>query len=170
MRLAAEWIVRNTNRAVHYCTDLTVLERATYALKPTFGLWAHAVCGPSHWCFMIRTLVLVVEDEFLVRMNAVALLEEAGFGVLEAASADDAIELLESRKDIRIVFTDINMPGSMDGLRLAHAIRNRWPPIELLLTSGQMRVRTEDMPERGRYLSKPYDPSELVRMVRSLAI
>jgi CheY-like chemotaxis protein len=119
---------------------------------------------------MIRTLVLVVEDEFLVRMNAVALLEEAGFGVLEAASADDAIELLESRKDIRIVFTDINMPGSMDGLRLAHAIRNRWPPIELLLTSGQMRVRTEDMPERGRYLSKPYDPSELVRMVRSLAI
>ena len=113
-------------------------------------------------------LVLVVEDEFVVRMNAVSLLEEAGFGVLEASNADDAIALLESRKDIRIVFTDINMPGSMDGLRLAHAIRNRWPPIELVLTSGQMRVRSEDMQERGRFLGKPYEPSELVEVVRSL--
>jgi len=119
---------------------------------------------------MVPPLVLVVEDEFLVRMNAVSLLEEAGFGVLEASNADAAIALLESRKDIRIVFTDINMPGSMDGLRLAHAIRNRWPPIELVLTSGRMGVRNEDMPERGRFLSKPYDPSELVKMVRSLAI
>ena len=119
---------------------------------------------------MTLPLVLVVEDEFLVRMNAVSLLEEAGFGVLEAGSADDAIALLESRQDIRIVFTDINMPGSIDGLRLGHAIRNRWPPIELVLTSGQMLLRKEDMPERGLFLSKPYDPSELVEMVRSLAV
>ena len=102
-------------------------------------------------------------------MNALSLLEEAGFDVLEAGSADEAIALLEARRDIRIVFTDINMPGSMDGLRLAHAIRNRWPPIELVLTSGQMRVRNEDMPARGRFLSKPYEPSELVHAVRSLA-
>jgi CheY-like chemotaxis protein len=114
-------------------------------------------------------LVLVVEDELLVRVNAVALLEEAGFGVLQAGDADDAIALLESRRDICIVVTDINMPGSMDGLRLAHAIRNRWPPIELVLTSGQMRVRTEDMPARGLFLGKPYDPSRLVEVVRSLA-
>ena len=114
--------------------------------------------------------VLVVEDEFLVRMHAVSLLEEAGLDVLEAANADDAIALLESRRDIRIVFTDINMPGSMDGLRLAHAIRNRWPPIGLILTSGRMGVRNEDMPARGLFLSKPYGPSELVKMVRSLAI
>ena len=118
---------------------------------------------------MVPPLVLVVEDELLVRMNALSLLEEAGFGVLEAGSADEAISLLERRKDIRIVFTDINMPGSMDGLRLAHAIRNRWPPIELVLTSGLMRVRNEDMPERGLFLSKPYEPSELVQTVRSLA-
>jgi two-component system, response regulator PdtaR len=117
---------------------------------------------------MAPPLVLVVEDEFLVRMNALSLLEEAGFGVLEAGSADEAIALLERRKDIRIVFTDINMPGSMDGLRLAHAIRNRWPPIELVLTSGQMRVRNEDMPERGLFLGKPYEQSELVQVVRSL--
>ncbi len=118
---------------------------------------------------MVPPLVLVVEDEFLVRMNALSLLEEAGFSVIEAGSADDAIALLESRKDIRIVLTDINMPGSMDGLRLAHAIRNRWPPIELVLTSARKRVRNEDMPERGLFLSKPYKPSELVKMVRSLA-
>jgi two-component system, response regulator PdtaR len=118
---------------------------------------------------MVSPLVLVVEDEFLVRMNAVSLLEEAGFGVLEASNADDAIALLESRQDIRIVFTDINMPGSMDGLRLAHAIRNRWPPVELVLASGRMGVRNEDMPARGLFLSKPYDPTELVEVVRSLA-
>ena len=118
---------------------------------------------------MAPPLVLVVEDEFLVRMNALSLLEEAGFDVLEAGSADEAIALLEARRGIRIVFTDINMPGSMDGLRLAHAIRNRWPPIELVLTSGQMRVRNEDMPDRGRFLSKPYESSELVQVVRSLA-
>jgi len=117
---------------------------------------------------MAPPLVLVVEDEVLVRMNALSLLEEAGFGVLEAGNADEAISLLERRKDIRIVFTDINMPGNMDGLRLAHAIRNRWPPIELVLTSGQMRVSDEDMPERGLFLGKPYEPSELVEVVRSL--
>jgi CheY-like chemotaxis protein len=118
---------------------------------------------------MAPPLVLVVEDEFLIRMNALSLLEEAGFGVLEAGTADEAIALLEARKDIRIVFTDINMPGSMDGLRLAHAIRDRWPPIDLVLTSGQMRVRNEEMPERGLFLGKPYEPGELVQMVRSLA-
>jgi CheY-like chemotaxis protein len=118
---------------------------------------------------MAPLLVLVVEDEFLVRMNALSVLEEAGFGVLEAGSADEAIALLERRKDIRIVFTDINMPGSMDGLRLAHAIRNRWPPIELVLTSGHMQVRSEEMPARGLFLGKPYKPSELVQLVRLLA-
>jgi CheY-like chemotaxis protein len=121
------------------------------------------------WCFMDLPFVLVVEDEVLLRMNAVALLEKAGFGVLEAGSADEAIALLESRSDIRIVFTDINMPGSMDGLRLAHAIRNRWPPIELVLTSGQMLVGNDDMPARGLFLSKPYDPNRLVKVVRSFA-
>jgi CheY-like chemotaxis protein len=113
-------------------------------------------------------LVLVVEDEFLLRMHAVSLLEEAGFDTLEAGGADEAIALLETRKEIRIVFTDINLPGSMDGLRLAHAIRHRWPPIELLLTSGHTRVGDDDMPDRGIFLGKPYDGGELIRTVRSL--
>jgi CheY-like chemotaxis protein len=117
---------------------------------------------------MSPPLVLVVEDEVLVRLTAVSLLEEAGFNTLEAGSADEAIALLEVRKDIRVVFTDINMPGSMDGLRLAHAIRHRWPPIELVLTSGHIRVGNEDMPERGLFLGKPYEASDLVQTVRSL--
>jgi two-component system, response regulator PdtaR len=116
---------------------------------------------------MSLPLVLVVEDEPLLLMNAVSLLEEAGFDTLEAGSADEAIALLETRSDIRIVFTDINLPGSMDGLRLAHAIRHRWPPIELLLTSGHTRVGDEDMPDRGLFLGKPYDGGELVQILRS---
>ena len=112
-------------------------------------------------------LVLVVEDEPLLLMHAVSLLEEAGFDTLEAGNADEAIALLETRSDIRIVFTDINLPGSLDGLRLAHAIRHRWPPIELLLTSGHTPVADEDMPERGLFLAKPYDQDELVRTLRS---
>jgi CheY-like chemotaxis protein len=119
---------------------------------------------------MSALLVLVVDDDFLVRMNAVFLLEEAGYGTLQACSADEAIGLLEARSDIKVVFTDINMPGSMNGLALAHAIRHRWPPVELVLTSGYARVRDDDMPERGLFLGKPYQPAELVRMVQSLTI
>ena len=117
---------------------------------------------------MSPSLVLIVEDDFLVRQNAVFLLEEAGFDTLEAGSADEAVVLLEDRQDIKVVFTDINMPGSMDGLELAQAIRHRWPTVELLLTSGYARVRDDDMPERGLFLGKPYEPTELVGMVRSL--
>ena len=117
---------------------------------------------------MAQPLVLVVEDEVLILLRAVSLLKEAGFGTLQAGSADEAIALLEARKDIRVVFTDINLPGSMDGLRLAHAIRRRWPPIELVLTSGYGQVRDQDMPERGHFLGKPYDARELVETLRSL--
>ena len=75
--------------------------------------------------------MLVVEDEPLSRIHALNLVEEAGYVAIEASNADEAISILEARKDIRIVFTDIDMPGSMDGLKLARAIRHRWPPIEL---------------------------------------
>jgi CheY-like chemotaxis protein len=84
-----------------------------------------------------RPVVVVVEDEPLVRMHAAAMIESAGFDTVEAGNADEAIAILEARKDIRIVFTDVEMPGSMDGLRLARAIRDRWPPVELVLTSGR---------------------------------
>jgi CheY-like chemotaxis protein len=116
-----------------------------------------------------KPTVLVVEDELLMRMNAVTLVEEAGFAALEATNADEAITILEARKDIRIVFTDINMPGSMDGLKLAHAIRRRWPPIELILTSGDLQIEEEKLPSRGRFLSKPYHPTELRSALSDLA-
>jgi CheY-like chemotaxis protein len=98
--------------------------------------------------------VLVVEDEFFSRLHAVDLVNNAGYTAIEASNADAAIAILEARKDIRIVLTDINMPGSMDGLKLAHAIRKRWPPIELILTSGH-HFTDDDMPERGRFFPKP---------------
>jgi CheY-like chemotaxis protein len=116
-----------------------------------------------------RPVVLVVEDEPFQRMQAVDVIEEAGFDVVEVSNADAAIEILQARKDIRIVFTDIEMPGSMDGLKLARAIRDRWPPIELILTSGKHRPDASVLPERGQFLSKPYDPDALVKSIRAFA-
>ena len=106
--------------------------------------------------------VLVVEDDFLNRLHAVNLVEDAGYIAVEASNADEAITILEARKDIRIVFTDIDMPGSMDGLKLAHAIRERWPPIELILTSGHFDLRDDEIPERGRFFPKPYRDQEII--------
>ena len=106
--------------------------------------------------------VLVVEDEGLMRLHAMQLVEEAGYEPVEARNADEAIAILEARKDIRIVFTDIDMPGSMDGLKLARAIRRRWPPIELILTSGHFDVEDKDLPERGRFFAKPYNDNDVI--------
>jgi CheY-like chemotaxis protein len=102
-----------------------------------------------------RPVVLVVEDEFFLRTNAVLMIEDAGFDVLEAANADQAIEILEDRPDVHVIFTDIQIPGSMDGLKLAHAVRGRWPPIKIIATSGHVDLRTDDLPEGGRFLPKP---------------
>jgi CheY-like chemotaxis protein len=108
-----------------------------------------------------RPVVLVVEDEALVRVGAVDLVEEAGFEAIEAANAEEAIRILENRSDIRVVFTDIDMPGSMDGLKLAHAVRNRWPPIKLVVTSGHSLPADKDLPTGGRFVGKPYGPSQV---------
>jgi CheY-like chemotaxis protein len=114
-------------------------------------------------------VVLVVEDEPVLMIYAVGIVEDAGFDAVEAYSADEAVEILETRLDIRIVFTDIEMPGSMDGIRLAALIRGRWPPIELILTSGRTKMRDEDMPARGRFFAKPYRPAEIAQALRQLA-
>jgi len=103
-----------------------------------------------------RAIVLVVEDEPLLRMLAVDFIEDAGFEVVEAENADLAVAFLEARSDIRIVFTDIDMPGSMDGMKLAAAVRDRWPPIEIVIVSGHKRPAV-DLPERSVFFSKPYD-------------
>jgi CheY-like chemotaxis protein len=115
-----------------------------------------------------RPVVLVVEDEFLLRMDVVDIIAEAGFEVVEAANADQAIDILEARRDIAVVFTDIQMPGSMDGLKLARAVRGRWPPIKIVATSGHVGVRQMDLPEGGRFLPKPYSSTEVTGVLRDL--
>jgi len=112
-------------------------------------------------------VVLVVEDEPVVRLDASQSLTDAGFCVIEAANADEAIEILEERRDIRVVVTDIQMPGSMDGLKLAATIRDRWPPIALIVTSGRLQVGPQDLPARGRFLAKPYNSSRLVEAIEA---
>jgi CheY-like chemotaxis protein len=115
-----------------------------------------------------RAVILIVEDDFLIRMHAAEMIGDAGFDVIEAASADEAIVILEDRLDITAVFTDIQMPGSMDGLKLAAAIRGRWPPIKIIATSGFVDVREDDLPEGGRFLPKPYSPEQIVGALREL--
>jgi two-component system, response regulator PdtaR len=113
--------------------------------------------------------VLIVEDEFLVRTDAVDFIEGVGFTVYEASNADDAIRILETHHSIRVVFTDINMPGSMDGLKLAHYVRGRWPPIKLILTSGHPLPAGEDFPEGAAYFTKPYQLEKVTRSITEIA-
>src|ERR1700757_5128584 len=95
--------------------------------------------------------VLVVEDEMVLRMRAVDIVEDAGFRSVEAVNADEAISILESRSDISLLFTDIQMPGSMDGLKLAHAVHDRWPSIKIILVSGHVDGAEADKPADSRF-------------------
>jgi CheY-like chemotaxis protein len=107
-----------------------------------------------------RQTVLIVEDEPFLRMDAAEAISAAGYMVVEAGNADEAIAILERRADISIVFTDIDMPGSMDGLKLAHVVRGRWPPIRIIATSGHARVSERDLPGSSRFIPKPYTPAK----------
>jgi CheY-like chemotaxis protein len=117
-----------------------------------------------------RPVVLIVEDEFLLLADAADMITAAGFDAIEAANADEAIEILEVRRDIAVVFTDIQMPGSMDGLKLARAVRGRWPPIKIIATSGRAQVREADLPEGGRFLRKPYSPMQITGLLREVKL
>ena len=112
--------------------------------------------------------ILIVEDDPLILMMAVGVIEDAGYPVLKASDADEAMALLERRPEIGIVFTDIEMPGSMDGLELAACIRERWPDIEILVTSGGVGVSDASLPPRGQFLSKPYSARELTAKILAL--
>jgi CheY-like chemotaxis protein len=117
---------------------------------------------------LVGPVILIVEDEFLLREDAAETVEKAGFGVIKAANADEAIAVLEARSDIHVVFTDIQMPGSMDGIKLACFVRNRWPPIKILATSGFVRVGPDDLPSGSVFLEKPYRAPEVVATLRKL--
>ena len=113
-------------------------------------------------------VVLIAEDDPLLRMLAVEVVEEAGFVVLEASNADEAVALLETRPDISLLFTDIEMPGSMDGLKLARAVRDRWPPVKILIVSGKVRLQPSELPSNSRFVGKPYQTAAMVAELRSL--
>src|ERR1700733_13821040 len=106
--------------------------------------------------------VLVVEDEMMLRMRAVDMVEDAGFSPVEAVNADDALAILESRSDIELLFTDIQMPGSMDGLTLANAVHERWPLIKIILVSGQLKLTDSDKPPKSRFFGKPLDVKQMI--------
>jgi CheY-like chemotaxis protein len=108
-----------------------------------------------------KTLVLIVEDDSLVRMDTADMMDGFGFGVLEARDADEAIRLLESRFDITVMLTDIEMHGSMNGLKLAWLVHGRWPPIKIIITSGKVKPAGGDLPDGGRFLPKPYTRNQL---------
>src|ERR1700730_12632628 len=115
-----------------------------------------------------RPVVLIVEDEALLRICGAEMVADAGYDVVEAGNADEAIAILEARSDIHIVFTDMQMPGSMDGLKLARFVRDRWPPIKLVATSDRVIVGDDDLPDGSVFLPKPYRGAEVVATLREL--
>jgi two-component sensor histidine kinase/DNA-binding NarL/FixJ family response regulator len=112
--------------------------------------------------------VLVVEDEMMLRMRAVDMIEDAGFTPVEAVNADDALAILESRSDIELLFTDIQMPGSMDGLNLAHAVHQRWPLIKIILVSGQLKLTDADKPADSRFFGKPIEVKQMIAEMQDM--
>lgn len=112
--------------------------------------------------------VLVVEDEMLLRMRAADIVKDAGFIPIEAANADEALAILESRSDVDLLFTDIQMPGSMDGLKLAHAVHERWPSIKIILVSGKLAPTDSERPTDSRFFGKPLEVNEMIAEIQEM--
>jgi CheY-like chemotaxis protein len=110
-------------------------------------------------------VVLVVEDEELLRMLATDMLEDHGLTVVQAATAEEALPILEDRDDIGVLFTDVNMPGRMDGLSLAAHVAERWPHIRLVVTSGRQGLTNNQLPDDGQFVQKPYRQSQLLSAI-----
>ena len=107
-------------------------------------------------------VVLVVEDHPLVRMAVQEVMIEAGFKALDASSASAAIRTLEAGPDIRLVFTDAEMPGTLNGIGLAHYIRKRWPRVKLIVVSGKREIASDELPAGARFFHKPYRETSIV--------
>jgi CheY-like chemotaxis protein len=116
----------------------------------------------------LPAVILVVEDEMLLRMRVVDMVEDAGYTSVEAVDADQAVAILESRSDIALLFTDIQMPGAMDGLALAHSVHERWPPIKIILVSGQLKLASSDIPPDSRFFGKPLKATEMIAEMRDM--
>jgi len=114
------------------------------------------------------TTVLIVEDEAILRLELTARLTDMGLTVLSADNADEAIAVLDAHREIKVMFTDIKMPGSMDGVRLAHHTRRRWPPIKIIVASGLAGLDLTTLPDDTIFLPKPYPPEDLARALAQL--
>lgn len=112
--------------------------------------------------------ILIVESEAIVRFELIDLFEDEGYRVFPAADADEAIAILDRHGEVRVVLTDIDMPGAMDGLKLAHYIRKRFPPTLLLVASGRVSVPPGEMPENSAYFKKPFDPAAVLRRIEEM--
>ena len=115
-----------------------------------------------------RPNVLVVEDEMVLRMRALDIVKDAGFNAVEAVNADQAMSILESRSDISLLFTDIQMPGSIDGLKLAHAVHQRWPAIKIMLVSGQVKPADTERPTDSRFFGKPLEVKQMIAELQEM--
>ena len=123
---------------------------------------------PASFLAGLPAVVLVVEDEMLLRMRAVDMVEDAGFTSVEAVDADQAIAILEARSDVALMLTDIQMPGTMDGLELAHTVQRRWPLVKIILVSGQLKLPEIDIPLDSRFFRKPLDAAEMIAEMRTI--
>lgn len=112
--------------------------------------------------------IMVVEDEPLIRLGLVSAIEEAGYVVVEAANADEALRRLETDSGVRLILTDVDMPGSMDGIRLSHYVRSKWPPIQLIVISGKVGVKPGELPAGARFISKPYQEPQLLGIIDTM--
>jgi CheY-like chemotaxis protein len=148
----------------HIGTEMLVLGRPPVPGDSRFPSTVHPmVLDPS----CIPAVVLIVEDEMMLRMFAVAMVEDAGYTPVEAVDADEAIAILESRSDIALMCTDIQMPGSMDGLGLAHAVHERWPSIKIIVVSGQLPPSSVDLPP-CRFFGKPLQAGQMIAQMQSM--
>ena len=116
----------------------------------------------------IPAVVLIVEDDMMLRMRAVDMVEDAGYTPIEASDAAEAVAILESRSDIALICTDIQMPGSMDGVGLAQAVHVRWPSIKIIVVSGQLKPAGIDLPPCSRFFDKPLEAGQMIAQMRSM--
>ena len=107
-------------------------------------------------------VLLVVDDEVIVRMLACDILSDSGFHCLEAVDAQEALALIDARPDITLMFTDVEMPGEVNGAGLAHLVAMRAPKVKILITSGAAALQASDLPAGARFIRKPYSPSQLL--------
>jgi CheY-like chemotaxis protein len=112
--------------------------------------------------------VLVVEDELMLRLLGVDIFSNAGFHVVEAVNGDEALEILGAAAGVHVLFTDVTMPGSIDGLALAHHVVDQWPHIAIMIVSGAMNLERHELPAGAVFYRKPYDPQLVVRHAREL--